>query len=233
MTSATAENRYTDVRERASLSLGASASAIYAMVARHVERISAAGSGKRPHLVDAGCGTGGLWPFVKPYLRSYTGVDVIRYREYPEGLDFQMVDLDTGTMGLPDASADIVVAVETIEHLENPRAFVRELARVARPGGTVLITTPNQLSLLSLITLIFKKQHSAFQASDYPAHLTALLEVDLERIARECGLTGIEFTYTGSGRIAFTARHYPIWVSGLSPRLFSDNLMLAAKKVLS
>ena len=57
---------------------------------------------------------------------------------------------------LPDGWADVVTALEVIEHLENPRAFCRELARVAKPGGWVVVTTPNQLSLLSLLSLVVK-----------------------------------------------------------------------------
>jgi 2-polyprenyl-3-methyl-5-hydroxy-6-metoxy-1,4-benzoquinol methylase len=48
-----------------------------------------------------------------------------------------------------DDYADVVASVETIEHLENPRAFMRQLARVVKPGGVVIVSTPNQLSLLT------------------------------------------------------------------------------------
>jgi SAM-dependent methyltransferase len=44
---------------------------------------------------------------------------------------------------LPTASFDCVVAVEVLEHVEEDAAFVREVARVLRPGGTFLMTTPN------------------------------------------------------------------------------------------
>jgi 2-polyprenyl-3-methyl-5-hydroxy-6-metoxy-1,4-benzoquinol methylase len=119
--------------------------------------------------------------------------------------------------------------VETIEHLENPRAFVRELARLAKPGGTVLVTTPNQLSLLSKLTLLTRNQFNAFQEAPglYPAHITALLEVDLRRIARETGLEGVEVHYSGFGRIPFTARHWPRPLQG---RAFSDNVALLARR---
>lgn len=85
--------------------------------------------------------------------------------------------------------AQVVAAVEIIKHLENPRAFVRELVRLVCPGGTIVVTTPNQLSLLSKWTLMIKGQFNAFQDGPglFPAHLSALLEIDLRRIARECG----------------------------------------------
>src|SRR5262249_53598446 len=153
-----------------------------------------------------------------------------RYDSFPEIGQFTYVDLDTGTIPWASGIADVVAAVETIEHLENPRAFVRELRRLAAPGGWIIITTPNQLSLLSKLTLVVKNHFNAFTDNSYPAHLTALLESDLLRIARESGLVDTEIIYTGSGRIPGTARHYPRDISRIRPRWFSDNVVLLARK---
>jgi 2-polyprenyl-3-methyl-5-hydroxy-6-metoxy-1,4-benzoquinol methylase len=131
---------------------------------------------------------------------------------------------------LPDDCADAVVAVETIEHLENPRAFLRELARLAKPGGWVVVTTPNQLSLLSLMTLAIKHRFSAFQDAHYPAHLTALLEIDLKRIASESKLRDVSVAYSQRGRIVFTPWHYPRFLATLFPRALSDNVLLIGRK---
>jgi 2-polyprenyl-3-methyl-5-hydroxy-6-metoxy-1,4-benzoquinol methylase len=105
---------------------------------------------------------------------------------------------------------------------------MRQLARVAKPGGVVIVTTPNQLSLLSKMTLVIKNQFNAFQeAPGLPAHLTALLEIDLLRIASECGLSGPTIHYTNSGRIPFTPLNWPRWLRG---KPFSDNVILMARK---
>src|SRR5690606_15358656 len=119
--------------------------------------------------------------------------------------------------------------IETIEHLENPRAFMRELRRVARPGGLVIVSTPNQLSLLSLATLALKGRFSAFQDNSYPAHLTALLEVDLRRIAAECGLENVGVRYTHHGRLPLSAVHYPRALARRFPRALSDNIVMAGR----
>jgi 2-polyprenyl-3-methyl-5-hydroxy-6-metoxy-1,4-benzoquinol methylase len=181
-------------------------------------------------LLDVGCGHGRLWSCVQDRFDRYLGADVVRYDDFPEGAEFHKVDLDTGRIPLPDGVADVVAAVETIEHLENPRAFFRELVRLARPGGWVLVTTPNQLSLLSKLTLVLKNQFNAFQAANYPAHLTALLEIDLRRMASESMLGEIFVDYSRTGRLVFTPWHYPRIASWFFPRAFSDNCMLGGTK---
>ncbi len=207
--------------ERARLSRGASSSAIHAMVARALASRGIRGG----VLLDVGCGRGDLWHCLRDRFDSYIGADVADYPEFPADARFVAVDLDSGLVPLADGVADVVVAVETIEHLENPRRFTRELVRLARPGGWVVVTTPNQLSLLSKLTLLVGNEFNAFRANSYPAHLTALLEIDLSRIAAECGLTNAAIAYSERGRIAFTPRHYPRWLSRLWPRAFSDNVL--------
>ncbi|HEU4557638.1 MAG TPA: methyltransferase domain-containing protein [Longimicrobium sp.] len=214
------------VEARARQSRGTSGDAIYRMVAAAVAARHTGGG----TLVDVGCGTGNLWRFVRDRFDRYLGVDAVRYDGFPPDGEFAAADLDGGEIPLPAGSADVVAAVETIEHLENPRAFMRELARAARPGGWVIVTTPNQLSLLSRATLLARGEHNAFRDGSYPAHITALLEVDLRRIAAECGLAGAAVEYSASGRLPLTGAHYPRWMSRLWPRGLSDNVLLAARK---
>lgn len=66
---------------------------------------------------------------------------------FPE-LEYRKVDM-TGRFDFPTASFDYVVSVEGIEHIENHFAFLREVRRVLRPGGLLLLTTPNVLSVES------------------------------------------------------------------------------------
>jgi SAM-dependent methyltransferase len=215
-----------EVEARARRSLGASAEPVYAMVAAALaERHPGGGT-----LVDVGCGSGGLWPYLRTRFERYVGVDVARYAGFPADGEFHTLDLDRGEVPLPDGVADVAVGVETIEHLENPRAFVRLLTRLTRPGGWVVVTTPNQHSLLSMATFVLRGEHNAFRASSYPAHLTALLEVDLRRIAGECGLVDAAIAFSGRGRVPVTGRHWPRALSGRWARAFSDNLLLVARK---
>lgn len=213
------------VEQRARQSLGRSHQRIYETVATVF-----GARGARGVLADIGCGRGDLWHALRGPFSSCIGVDAVRYEGLPPEVEFHAADLDTTGLPLPDAAVDAAAAVEVIEHLENPRAFVRELARIVRPGGWVVVTTPNQLSALSLLTLVVKGQFSAFQETSYPAHRTALLEIDLRRIMAECGLRDLAVTYTCLGRLPLSAWHYPDAVAGLAPRRFSDNLVIVGRR---
>lgn len=210
--------------ERAIRSAGISAVAIYKMVARALDKRGIRGG----RILDFGCGVGNLYGFVRSRFDEYIGVDIVRYEGFPEEAQFVPVDLNSSSM--EHLEGDVVVAVETIEHLENPRDFMRQIVGAAKPGAWVAVTTPNQLSFLSLLTLVVKHRFAAFQDAHYPAHLTALLEIDLLRIARENGLTDVAIEYSESGRIVLTPLSYPGFLARLFPRLCSDNLMVIGRK---
>lgn len=217
-----------EVEARARQSLGRGHHAIHAMV---VQLLQARGAGGV--LADVGCGSGDLGRQLQGRFATVIGIDAVRYDGLPSSVTFVRADLDAAPLPLEDASVDVAAAVEVIEHLENPRAFMRELARITRPGGWIVVTTPNQLSALSLLTLVLKGRFSAFQERDYPAHRTALLEIDLRRIAGECGLDAVEVAYSRRGRLPLTPWHYPAPLAATAPRWMSDNLAVIGRRCVS
>ena len=133
-----------------------------------------------------------------------------------------LVDLGCGTCRFrvyAGTTAATYVGVDVVRH-----------AGLLRPAGTLVVSTPNQLSVLSLLCLATKGRFAAFQDAAYPAHRTALLPVDLARMAGECGLVDIAIGYSASGRIPLTAVHYPALLSHALPRWCSDTVILTARK---
>ena len=130
---------------RARQSLGASNDAIHEMVADAVDRHDIKGA----RIVDVGCGHGSLRGALHHRSRN-TGVSTpCATSDFPRKASSRASIWTTSTGRRSPPARIFVTAVETIEHLENPWAFVRHLAALAAPGGWVILTTPNQLSLLS------------------------------------------------------------------------------------
>lgn len=220
----------TDARDerleaRARQSLGESSDAIYDSAVAALRRRGARGAA-----VDVGCGTGRLHARLTGMIDGYVGVDAVRYEGFPAAARFVQADLNRDCIPVPDASADITISLETIEHLENPRAFFRELVRIAKPAGWIVVSTPNQRSLVSLGALLTREHFSAFRDNNYPAHQTALLDTDLLRIASENSLRDTAIEFTRSGRMPFAAAHYPSALSSAFPRALSDNVLLVGRK---
>jgi 2-polyprenyl-3-methyl-5-hydroxy-6-metoxy-1,4-benzoquinol methylase len=157
--------------------------------------------------------------------------DIVAYDDPPEGVRFVQVDLND-TLPFADESFDMIVAIEIVEHLENPRSTCREFARLLRPQGRVLITTPNNESLRAILSLVLQGHFAAFRESSYPAHITALVEVDVRRAMMEAGLSVERFFYTNDGSIPRLPNHTWQGLSGglLRGRRFSDNFGCVAAK---
>ena len=212
-------------------SAGLSANHIYRSVIQSLATVGTSGS-----ILDFGAGTGTLSEMLcrEDCFHSVTAVDLVGFESAVfkhEKLKWTFADLNE-PLPLPDASFDAIVAAEVIEHLENPRFVVRELFRLVAPGGTVIITTPNNEAFRSFLSLAFRGHFIAFVDQCYPAHITALLRRDLERICREVGFENVEFTFTGHGAIpCFTKWTWQKVSFGLLDGVrFSDNLVCIARK---
>jgi SAM-dependent methyltransferase len=80
----------------------------------------------------------------------------------------QWVVADAQALGHPDASFDTVISCETVEHLPRPERAVAEFARVLRPGGRLLLTTPNYLGLMGLYRGYLRLAGRPFQEEGQP-----------------------------------------------------------------
>jgi 2-polyprenyl-3-methyl-5-hydroxy-6-metoxy-1,4-benzoquinol methylase len=141
--------------------------------------------GLRPYrqtnwLLDVGAGAG-----LFLYAAQRDGWQVQGVEIASGGVDFARsrlgLDVTQGRMteaGLPDRRYDVVTLQETIEHLLDPKADLREIYRVLRPGGILSITTPN---LNSLAFKLIGREWSVFSPGEHlfyftPRTLRAMLE---------------------------------------------------------
>ena len=108
---------------------------------------------------------------------------------YPQ-LDLRVVLLD-GPWPLDDACFDLVWAGETIEHVADTAAWLSEVRRVLRSGGSLLLSTPAHLRL-SMLRLALSRR--AFDAHFDPRadHLRFYSPRTLRRLLEDFGFEDIE-----------------------------------------
>lgn len=93
-------------------------------------------SGKKDlDIVDVGCGQKPFYPFFQPFAKSYIGTDITK--------DNPLVDrvCPVEALDVADESADVVICLSVLEHVNDPGQAVRELRRILRPGGVVFAST--------------------------------------------------------------------------------------------
>ena len=100
-------------------------------------------------VLEAGCGEGYGADLIAGIARRVVAVDydeaaVVHVRSRYARL--QVMQANLAQLPLPDASVDVVVNFQVIEHLWDQAQFVSECARVLRPSGLLMVSTPNRIT---------------------------------------------------------------------------------------
>jgi SAM-dependent methyltransferase len=108
-------------------------------------------------LLDIGCSNGDWATYWEGHGWKCSGIDIDK--EHVEmarqrGINAHHCDLNRDPFPFEDESFDLIFAGEVIEHLIDTDGFMRELRRCVRPGGAVLITTPNLVSFENRVRIL-------------------------------------------------------------------------------
>jgi len=159
-------------------------------------------------VMDAGCGNGSFialfrdrnWQLHGSDL-SPTGIEVAR-KTFPN-IKFFLADGQNlyadflATVG----PVDVVISTEVIEHLYDPRGFLRNCYDLLKPGGIVVLTTPYHGYLKNLLLAVTGKMDQHFTVLWDHGHIKFWSRKTLEKAMTETGFTNVEFA--GSGRIPY------------------------------
>lgn len=126
------------------------------------------------HVLDAGCGRG---DFAMAFLQRGLTVTSIDGESHPGGL--QGIDFDNSAFPSEDQTFDVVFSKSVIEHLSNPEHYLAECLRVLKPGGRLIILTPDWLS-----------QHEIFY--DDPTHRRPYTTRTIENALKIAGFQNVE-----------------------------------------
>jgi SAM-dependent methyltransferase len=139
----------------------------------------------RYRVLDVGSGIKPYFPFFQPFADEFVGVDI--------GPNADLVGT-VESLPVEDASFDVVLCTQVLEHCDDPARAVRELRRVTRPGGRVLAST-----------------HGVFVYHPAPNDLWRWTHTGLERLFRDNGDWSAVTVHPGSGTtacIAMLLGHY-------------------------
>lgn len=169
-------------------------------------------------VLDAACGSGYGTKMLRSRARRVVGVEVSDHAlayaadHYAgEGIAYQKADLRS-LLPFPSDTFDMVVSFETIEHLIEQEALLGEFRRLLRPGGTLLISTPD------------KNIISGGLPSDNPYHLKELTKGEfLDLLKRFFTIEGV----WGQGKVTVL----PAWKTALK-RLRRISFLRKGKQAL-
>ncbi|KPL11309.1 hypothetical protein AMJ85_03910 [candidate division BRC1 bacterium SM23_51] len=111
---------------------------VFELLRRHTPLVT-----DRLSVLDVGCGTGLVLEGLRPYARP-VGIDFSRLAMgycVKRGIE-RLVCGRVETLPFGDQTFDLLLALDLLEHIDDDAALLRELWRVCRPGGHVLISVP-------------------------------------------------------------------------------------------
>ncbi len=145
-----------------------------------------------------------------------------------------------------DASFDVVLLVDVIEHLSDHQAALGELSRILKPGGVLILTTPNIMRLNSRVHFLLSGYHKTkrrFIPFDTPldqAHRFHNYPIDLPILYYLCKQNGLELEQMGHSKVKLYSRFllvvlglpvlaytwYTLWIREKNPRQQQENMRL-------
>lgn len=116
-----------------------------------------------------------------------------------QSIPFFQADLNDRFSSGREVQFDGVVASEIIEHLENPRHFARECFKVLKPGGKIILSTPNIDCAASIISFMRAGTFQWFGDIEYKeeGHISPLTQWQIEKCFKEAGFSLLEKTSFG------------------------------------
>lgn len=183
--------------------------ALYRANRRIQKLVALTGTGNK--ILDLGCMDGCIGQLLIENGNTVSGIDASKAaipRARERAIDARVGDLNE-PLDFPDASFDVVVAGEIIEHVHNVDGFLDEIHRVLRPSGSLVISTPNLASLPRRLLLLFNRNphiETSFAGGTAAGHIRYFVKHSLFSLLRSHSFHIDRFTsdavnLTASGKL--------------------------------
>lgn len=121
----------------------------------YVGRLSRKYIKKTDQVFDCGCGDGFHTSILKRYSDYVIGGDFDNRTDPKNGVNFRKIEENEYGR---ENEFDVVTSFDVIEHVQDDLKFVRELVKITRPGGLIIIGTPNRKRLSHKIRALMGKK---------------------------------------------------------------------------
>ena len=176
-------------------------------------------------VLDVACGNGMFGEWFKSRLNaemygidySPVAVDLCRQKGYAQ---VELVDLDRDPIPFEDNFFDLVILSAVVEHIMSPEQVLKQVWRKLRPGGKVIVLTPNISWLINRMLFLFGRwDHSLMGGTK--GHISYMNKRQLNAALTQAGFKELDWTHSvmivaGSSRISQSG------LSGLIIRALND-----------
>lgn len=156
-------------------------------------------------LADIGCGNGRYLSTMQSLGWAVQGVELSEHGvKSCRAAKVPVHHGDLISANFPSAEFDVVTVRHVIEHINSPHAFMQELSRILKPGGRLIIETPNSQALGRQLF------GANWFANEVPRHLILYSPQSLSRLASQYGLSTVDQKLDATPKIFLNSIDYLI-----------------------
>lgn len=187
---------------------------------REVDTYGAAASKGRRHL-DIGCAFGYMIEAALAAGFESQGLEISPAADVARGLGYQVSRVRLEDAKLPDGNFDLITAIDVLEHIPDPAAWLKECRRILKQDGILFLVTPDCSSLPALI-----------RRSKWPhykeEHLYYYTPRTAKRLLYNAGFIDV---HTGMGTRFLTLNYITGHYDNIQPRSFEGRLLRIGKAI--
>ena len=139
-------------------------------------------------VLDIGAGQGAFSKRLNDDNYKVKALDFDEENWKPKEIPFLKLDINKGVYNSVNEIFDAAVCLEVIEHVENPWELLRDIRKVVKPGGKLILSTPNITSFWSRIYFLRSGYYHQFMPYDLEyGHISPITYHEIRIIAKNTG----------------------------------------------